>query len=259
MQKFAKAYPDFGIVQTPSAQLSWSHHVLILDKFADEKLRFWYLLKSAEQGWSYRVLQLQIDLEIHSKFGVLPNNFESYLPKPQSELVQQLFKDEYIFDFIAQDEKRKEKDFETEIIQNITHFLLALGKGFSYIGKQYHLEIGGQDFYIDLLFYHFKLKCFVVVELKIDNFKPEYVGKLNFYLSAVDDLLKQENDHASIGLLLCRNKNNTNVEYALRDVSKPMGIASYKFTKQIPENLKGNLPTEQELREILDKISIHKP
>ena len=259
MQKFAKAYPDFGIVQTPSAQLSWSHHVLILDKFADEKLRFWYLLKSAEQGWSYRVLQLQIDLKIHSKFGVLPNNFESYLPKPQSELVQQLFKDEYIFDFIAQDEKRKEKDFETEIIQNITHFLLALGKGFSYIGKQYHLEIGGQDFYIDLLFYHFKLKCFVVVELKIDDFKPEYVGKLNFYLSAVDDLLKQENDQASIGLLLCRNKNNTIVEYALRDVSKPMGIASYKFTKQIPENLKGNLPTEQELREILDKISIHKP
>ena len=255
MQKFAKAYPDFEIVQTVSAQLSWSHHILILDKFKEEKLRFWYLLKSAEQGWSYRILQHQIDVEIHIKLGALPNNFKSYLPQPQSELVQQLFKDEYIFDFIAQDEKRKEKDLEKEIIQNITDFLLALGRGFSYIGKQYHLEIGGQDFYIDLLFYHFKLKCFIAIELKIDDFKPEYVGKLNFYLSAVDDLLKQENDQASIGLLLCRNKNNTVVEYALRDVSKPMGVASYKFTKQIPENLKDNLPTEQELKTILDKIN----
>ncbi|MBL7787781.1 MAG: DUF1016 family protein [Chitinophagales bacterium] len=255
MQKFAKAYPNFEIVQTVSAQLSWSHHVLILDKFKEEKLRLWYLLKSAEQGWSYRVLLNQIDTQIHTQLGTLPNNFKSYLPQPQSELVQQLFKDEYIFDFIAQDEKRKEKDFEKEIIQNITDFLLALGKGFSYIGKQYHLEIGGQDFYIDLLFYHFKLKCFIVIELKIDDFKPEYVGKLNFYLSVVDDLLKQDNDQASIGLLLCRNKNNTVVEYALRDVSKPMGVASYKLTKQIPENLKSNLPTEQELKAILDKIN----
>lgn len=191
---------------------------------------------------------------MHTKFGSLPNNFENYLPQPQSELVQQMFKDEYIFDFIAQDEKRKEKDFEQEIIQNITEFLLALGKGFSYIGKQYHLEVGGQDFFIDVLFYYFKLKCFVVIELKIDDFKPEYVGKLNFYLSAVDDLLKQDNDQASIGLLLCRAKNNTVVEYALRDVSKPMGVAAYKFTKQIPDTLKDNLPTEQELKGILDKI-----
>lgn len=255
MQKFAKAYPNFEIVQTLSAQLSWSHHILILDKFKNEKLRLWYLLKSAEQGWSYRVLLNQIDIEVHTKFGTLPNNFERYLPQPQSELVQQLFKDEYIFDFIAQDEKLKEKDFEREIIQNITDFLLKLGKGFSYIGKQYHLEIGGQDFYIDLLFYHFKLKCFIVIELKIDDFKPEYIGKLNFYLSAVDELLKQDNDQASIGLLLCRNKNNTVVEYALRDVSKPMGVASYKLTKQIPENLKSNLPTEQELKAILEKIN----
>ncbi|TAF63530.1 MAG: DUF1016 domain-containing protein [Cytophagales bacterium] len=258
MQKFAKAYPNFEIVQTVSAQLSWSHHILILDKFKEEKLRLWYLLKSAEQGWSYRVLQHQIDMQIHTQLGTLPNNFESYLPQPQSELVQQLFKDEYIFNFIAQDEKRKEKDFEKEIIQNITDFLLALGKGFSYIGKQYHLEIGGQDFYIDLLFYHFKLKCFIVIELKIDDFKPEYIGKLNFYLSAVDDLLKQDNDQASIGLLLCRNKNNTVVEYALRDVSKPMGVASYKLTKQIPENLKSNLPSEQELKALLDKINRNK-
>jgi hypothetical protein len=189
----------------------------------------------------------------------LPNNFEQYLPQAQSELVQQLFKDAYIFNFIAQDEKRKEKDFENEITQNITDFLLTLGKGFSYIGKQFHLEVGGQDFYIDLLFYHFKLKCFVVVELKIDDFKPEYVGKLNFYLSAVDDLLKQDNDQPSIGLLLCRYKNNIVVEYALKDVNKPMGVASYKLTKQVPDNLKDNLPTEAELKDILAKIAKQNP
>ncbi len=142
MQRFANAYPDSQIVQTVSAQLSWSHHILLLDSFSDEKTRLWYILKSAEQAWSYRVLVHQIDMQVHTKFGTLPNNFESYLPKSQSELVQQLFKDEYIFDFLTQDEKRKEKDFEKEIIQNITDFLLALGKGFSYIGKQYHLEIG---------------------------------------------------------------------------------------------------------------------
>lgn len=255
MQRFANAYPDFQIVQPVVAQLSWTHHIILLDSFSDEKTRLWYIFKSVEQGWSKRVLVHQIDMQVHTKFGTLPNNFESYLPKSQSELVQQLFKDEYIFDFLTQDEKRKEKDFEKEIIQNITDFLLALGKGFSYIGKQYHLEISGQDFYIDLLFYHFKLKCFVVIELKIDDFKPEYVGKLNFYLSAVDDLLKQDNDQESIGLLLCRNKNNTIVEYALRDVSKPMGVASYKLTKQIPKNLQDNLPTEQELKEILEKIN----
>jgi predicted nuclease of restriction endonuclease-like (RecB) superfamily len=254
MRKFAEAYPDFQIVQPVVAQLSWTHHIIILDKFDEFQLRLWYILKTIEQGWSKRVLMHQIDLQVHTKFGNLPNNFESYLPKPQSELVQQMFRDEYIFDFIAQDEKRKEKDFEQEITQNITDFLLTLGKGFSYVGKQYHLEVGGQDFYLNLLFYHFKLKCFIVIELKIDDFKPEYVGKLNFYLSAVDDLLKQDNDQASIGLLLCRTKNNTVVEYALRDVSKPMGVASYKLTKQIPDTLKDNLPTELELKTILDKL-----
>jgi predicted nuclease of restriction endonuclease-like (RecB) superfamily len=142
MQRFANAYPDFQIVQPVAAQLSWTHHIILLDSFSDEKIRLWYILKSAEQGWSYRVLVHQIDMQVHTKFRTLPNNFESYLPKSQSELVQQLFKDEYIFDFLTQDEKRKEKDFEKEIIQNITDFLLALGKGFSYIGKQYHLEIG---------------------------------------------------------------------------------------------------------------------
>lgn len=254
MQKFAKAYPDFQIVQPVVAQLSWTNHVILLNKFSDEKLRFWYMLKSVEEGWSKRVLMHQIDMKVHTTMGKLPNNFDKFLSQPQSEAIQELFRDEYIFDFIAQDKKRKERDLENVLIQNVTDLLLALGKGFSYVGKQYHLQVAGQDFYLDLLFYHFRLKCFVVIELKIDDFKPEYVGKLNFYLSATDELLKQNDDNPSIGLLLCRSKNNTIVEYALRDVSKPMGVASYKLTKQIPENMKENLPTEAELKSILDKI-----
>ncbi|WP_027001887.1 PDDEXK nuclease domain-containing protein [Hugenholtzia roseola] len=254
MQKFALAYPDFEFVQPVAAQLSWTHHVIILDKFKDQKTRLWYILKSVEQGWSKRVLMHQIDLQAHAQFGTLPNNFEHFLPKPQSELAAQLFKDEYIFEFIAQNDKFREKDFEKEITQNVTDFLLALGKGFSYVGRQYHLEVGGQDFYLDLLFYHFKLKCFVVVELKIDDFKPEYVGKLNFYLSAVDDLLKQDSDQPSIGLLLCKSKNDVVVEYALRDVSKPMGVASYQLTKKIPHTLKDQLPTEEDWVKILNQI-----
>lgn len=253
MKKFAGAYPSFLIVQTLSAQLSWSHHVLLLDKFTDEKTRIWYINKSAQEGWSYRILQHQIKLEVHKNFGVLPNNFDTHFPSTKAESISQLFKDEYVFDFISQNDKMKEKDLESELVKNITDFLLSLGKGFSYIGKQYHLEIGNQDFYIDLLFYHYKLKCFVVVELKIDDFKPEYVGKLNFYLSAVDDLLKQKDDLPSIGLLLCSSKNNTIVEYALRDVSKPMGLAAYSVSKKMPENLKDSLPTEVELKSILKK------
>lgn len=254
MRKLAVAYPDFQIVQTVSAQLSWSHHIMLLDKFKDEKLRLWYVLKSAEQGWSHRTLAHQIELKAHQHFGALPNNFATFLPPYQSDLAKQIFKDEYIFEFITQNEKRKEKELEKELIQNITDFLLALGKGFSFVGKQFHLVVGGQDFYIDLLFYHFKIKCFVVIELKIDEFKPEYVGKLNFYLSVVDDLVKQEEDRPSIGLLLCKHKNDMVVEYALRDVNKPMGIAAYKLTKKIPENLKKDLPTETELKAIFKEI-----
>jgi predicted nuclease of restriction endonuclease-like (RecB) superfamily len=253
MRKFADAYPDFLIVQPVAAQLSWTHHVTLLDKFDDEETRIWYMNKSAQEGWSKRILQHQIKLEVHKNFGSLPNNFGIHFPSTKAESITQLFKDEYIFDFISQNDKMKEKDLETELVKNITDFLLSLGKGFSYIGKQYHLEVGNQDFYIDLLFYHYKLRCFVVVELKIDDFKPEYVGKLNFYLSAVDDLLRQKEDLPSIGLLLCSSKNNTIVEYALRDVSKPMGVASYSVNKQLPDNLKESLPTEKELKNILEK------
>lgn len=195
----------------------------------------------------------QIEANAHKVFGKLPNNFPAVLPLEQSEAVTNLLKDEYIFDFIAQNDIKFERELEGELVQNMTKFLLELGKGFAFVGKQYHIEVGGQDFYIDLLFYHFKLKCFVVLELKVDDFKPEYVGKLNFYQSVVDDLVKDNKDAPTIGLLLCKTKNDVVVEYALQKLDRPMGIASYQLTKQVPENLKDSLPSPQELQQAAKK------
>lgn len=256
MRKFAETYPDFEIVQQAVAQISWGHNTVLMDKLKDNPTRLWYAEKAIENGWSRNVMVAQMKALAHQKFGKLPNNFKQTLPIEQSELAINLLKDEYIFDFIAQDEKILERELEDELTQNITKFLLELGKGFAFVGRQYHLEVGGDDFYIDMLFYHFKIRCFVVIELKIDDFKPDYAGQLNFYLSAVDSLLKQAQDNPTIGLLLCDNKNDIVVEFALRDISKPMGVASYQLTKQIPENLKKDLPTEEELKQVLRKTDL---
>lgn len=253
MRKFAQEYPDFEIVQQSVAQLSWGHNIVLLNKFKESKLRFWYAQKVLENGWTRDVMVHQIEAKLHEKVGTLPNNFKEHLPNSESEAILGLFKDEYIFDFIAEDEKKLERALETELVQNITDFLLALGKGFAFVGKQYHLEVGGQDFYLDLLFYHLNLRRFVVVELKIDAFKPEYAGKLNFYLSAVDDLLRQAEDKESIGLLLCKSKNNVIVEYALRTMERPMGVASYQLNQQLSEEMKKNLPDKEDLKKILSK------
>lgn len=254
MRKFAESYPDFEFVQTVSAQISWSHNVLLITKFEDNTTRFWYMQQSAENGWSYRILMHQIELGVHETQGKLPNNFEAHLPAVQSDLARQIFKDEYIFDFLAQKDIQNERALEKGLTNYITEFLLALGKGFAFIGRQYHLVVGEQDFYIDLLFYHVKLHCYIVVELKTEVFKPEYAGKLNFYLSAVDDLIRQSEDKPTIGLLLCKHKNDIVVEYALRDVNKPMGVASYHLTKKIPDELAQSLPSEAELKDILKEI-----
>jgi len=255
MRKFADAYPDFAIVQSLLAQISWTHHITLLDKVKDVENRFWYMQQSSENGWSYRILMHQIELKVHETQGKLPNNFEAHLPAVQSDLVRQIFKDKYIFDFLAQSDVQNERVLEKGLTTYITEFLLALGKGFAFIGRQYHLEVGGQDFYIDLLFYHVRLHCYIVVELKTDVFKPEYTGKLNFYLSAVDDLVRQTEDKPTIGLLLCKYKNDIVVEYALRDVNKPMGVASYQLTKKIPDDVAKNLPSEEELKQILQTIN----
>jgi predicted nuclease of restriction endonuclease-like (RecB) superfamily len=251
MRAFSAAYPAFEIVQQLVAQISWGHNIVLLDKVKNEKIRFWYIEKSIEHGWSRNVMLHQIAANAYEKFGKLPNNFQKALSAEHLELAIHLFKDEYIFDFIAQDNKLLEKDLEQSFIRNITQFLLELGKGFSFVGQQYHISVGGQDFYIDLLFYHLKLRCFIVMELKVGAFKPEYIGKLNFYISAADDFIRRAEDNPTIGLLLCKSKNDWVVEYALRDFQKPMGVAVYKLPNEINETWSDALPTNDEWQMIL--------
>ena len=248
MVKFYKEYPEIEFVQTLSAQIPWSHNLEILRVKSKEE-RFWYINKTIENGWSLNVLVHQIDTNLYARQieKKKVSNFEMKLPSPQSELAIEIMKDPYVFDFIELKENAKEKDLETALIDNITKVILELGKGFAFVGHQYHLEVGDKDYYIDLLFYNIKLKCYVVIELKIGEFKPEYAGQLSFYLTAIDEQVKEENDNPTIGLLLCRCKNNLIAEYTLRDMNKPMGVSEYKIKDYLPENLKNKLPSIEEL------------
>ena len=203
--------------------------------------------QTLEQGWSRDVLALQLKSGLYARAGKAVTNFSRTLPSPQSDLAQQTLKDPYTFDFMAMTEPFNELDVERQLTLHITQFLLELGKGFAFIGRQYNLEVAGNDYYIDLLFYHVTLKCYVVVELKNRKFIPEYAGKLNFYLSAVDTLLKRSDDQPTIGLLLCRDKNNIEVEFALRDMNKPMGVSEYTLVETLPDNLRGAMPTVEEI------------
>ncbi len=228
-------------------QLPWGHIKLLIDKVKDPFKTVFYIQQTIENNWSRDVLALQIKTDLYKRQGKAITNFKTTIPEPLSELAQQTLKDPYVFDFITMTSAYKEKDIEQQLVSHITHFLLELGKGFSFVGQQYPLEIGGQDYYLDLLFYHIKLKCFVVIELKNTRFIPEYAGKLNFYLSAVDTLLKQDDDKPTIGILLCRDKNNIEAEFALRDIHKPMGVSEFEITEIIPEDLKSSLPTIEEI------------
>ncbi|KAB7727033.1 DUF1016 family protein [Rudanella paleaurantiibacter] len=256
MRQFAAAYPDFTIGQRPVAQLPWSHHLILLEKIKQPETRLFYMAKASEHGWSRDVLSLQIKSGLHERQGKAITNFEHRLPAPQSDLAQQLIKDPYIFDFLTLREDFQERELEDALTGHITRFLLELGAGFAYVGKQYHLEVGDQDFYLDLLFYHLKLRCYVVIELKRGKFQPEYAGKLNFYLSVVDAQLKTEADQPSIGLLICQDKDRVIAEYALKDINKPIGISAYQLTESIPKNLKGTLPTIEELERELQSTSV---
>lgn len=247
MRRFAETYPDEQFVQVVLGQITWYHNITLLDKVKDQKEREFYLRQTVENGWSRNVMVWQIESKLFERQGKAITNFELTLPKPQSDLAHQLLKDPYNFDFLTLYDDAVERDLENALIANIQKFLLELGVGFAFVGRQYHLEIGGQDFYIDLLFYHLKLRCFVVIELKIGEFKPEFAGKMNFYLSAVDDLLKHEKDEPSIGLILCKSKNKFIAEYALRDLQKPIGVSEMQILQALPENLKGSLPTIEEL------------
>ncbi|WP_027382085.1 PDDEXK nuclease domain-containing protein [Epilithonimonas caeni] len=247
MLKFAKEYQDITILQQTVAKLPWGHNILLIEKIKDQKTRFWYVEKCIENNWSRDILDLQIKSKLIERQGKSVNNFENTLPKPLSDLANQTLKDPYIFDFLALDADFREKDIEKQLTHHITKFLLELGKGFSFLGNQYHLEIGNQDYYLDLLFYHIKLKCYIVIELKNTKFKPEYTGKLNFYLSAVDSLIKEESENPTIGILLCKDKNNIEAEFALRDINKPIGISEIQLVEKLPDNLKSALPTIEEI------------
>jgi predicted nuclease of restriction endonuclease-like (RecB) superfamily len=242
----------------PFFNIPWGQNVIILTRLKDQDQRLWYASKTIEHGWSRSMLETWIKSDLYNREGKAITNFKTTLPAPHSDMAQQSLKDPYVFDFLALHDDYVERDLEHGLIDHIQKFLLELGAGFAFIGSQYHLEVGGDDYYIDLLFYHIQLRCYVVVELKNSVFKPEYAGKLNFYLSAVDDLLRNKNDKPTIGLLLCKTKNNVTAEYALRDINKPIGIAEYEaqIVKSLPKNLKSKLPTIEEIEAELKKKDI---
>jgi predicted nuclease of restriction endonuclease-like (RecB) superfamily len=249
MRSFATAWPDRFIVQEALAQLPWYHQIALLEKLDSPEERLWYARKGAELGWSHSILALQIAARAHERHGKAITNFEATLPPADSDLATQVFKDPYLFDFLGTADPRREREVEQALVDHIQRFLLEMGSGFAFVGRQVPLEIGDQDFLLDLLFYHLKLRCYVVIELKAVAFEPGFTGQLNMYLSAVDDLLRHPDDKATIGLLLCRSKNKVVVEYALRDVNKPIGVAEWetKLVEKLPAEMKGILPTVEEI------------
>ena len=253
MRKFADEYPSMEFVQEVLAQLTWYHLITLLDKVSDQTIRNFYMNGAIENGWSRNVMVMQIEQALHLRQGKAVTNFSDKLPSPHSDLASNTLKDPYMFDFLGLGDEAQERAVERALIHHMEKFLVELGAGFSFVGRQYHLEVGNQDFYVDLLFYHLKLRCFLVIELKDKDFKPEYAGKMNFYLSVVDDVLKHSSDNPSIGLILCKTKNNVLAEYTLRDMAKPIGIAEYRLTESLPEHIKTALPSIEELEAELSK------
>ncbi|MBN8509080.1 MAG: DUF1016 family protein [Burkholderiales bacterium] len=249
MRDFASAWPEAEIVQRLLPNLPWGQNVVLLDKVRDPQERLWYAGQCAAHGWSRSVLALQIERRLHERQGKAQNNFALTLPPAGSDLAAQVFKDPYLFDFLGTADPRRERDVEQALVDHVQRFLLELGSGFAFVGRQVALEVGDQDFIVDLLFYHLKLRCYVVVELKAVAFDPGFVGQLNLYLSAVDDLLRHPDDRPSIGLLLCRGKNELVVEYALRHLKRPVGVAEWetKLVDKLPKALRGSLPTVEEI------------
>lgn len=250
MAKFAAMFEDAEIVQAVLAQLTWYHNMALMDKTQDTEQYVWYAQESIKNGWSRNVLVHQIESGLYERQAIAEkiSNFENRLASPQSELAVQTMKDPYIFDFIPFKEDMVERDIEQALVKDITKLLLELGTGFAFLGNQYHLNVGGDDFYVDLLFYNLNLRCYIVIELKTGEFKPEYAGQLNFYLSAVDGMLKKDDDNSSIGLLLCKSKNALVAEYALKDMSKPIGVSEYKITNSLPEGLSRQLPSVEDIQ-----------
>ena len=228
-------------------RIPWGHHALLIEKVKEESVRLWYMRQTLEQGWSRNMLALMIDTELHARQGLTTSNFSLRLPAHQSDLVQQTLKDPYLFDFLTLEEPFHERELETSLVRHLEKFLLELGQGFAFVGRQYLVSVGEDEFYIDLLFYHLRLRCFVVIDLKRGKFRPEYAGKINFYCNVIDDHQKHASDQPTIGLILCQDKNAVVAEYALRGMSKPIGVSEYELTRALPEELKSSLPSIEAL------------
>jgi len=237
------------------SQIPWGHHLLILNKINDPAAAYFYIRKTIENNWSRSILTLQIEQDLFSRLGKSISNFKKTLPEQQALLAQQTLKDPYNFSFLTLEPQIQELELEKQLTEHITKFLLELGKGFAFMGRQYPIKIGEKEYWIDLLFYHIRLRCFVVVDLKVTPFEPEFAGKMNFYLSVVDDLLKAETDQPSIGILLCKGKESVEVEYALRGIAKPIGVSEFTFAAALPENLKSSIPTVEEFEQEIFKLS----
>ncbi|SDP67938.1 Predicted nuclease of restriction endonuclease-like (RecB) superfamily, DUF1016 family [Rhodoferax sp. OV413] len=253
MRAFAEAWPDAEVVQQAVGQLPWGHNLVLLTRLKDHQQRLAYARSAIQHGWSRNVLNIHIETRLLERTGTAVTNFEASLPKPQSDLARESLKDPYRFDFLGLSREAGEREIENALVQHVTEFLLELGAGFAFVGRQVLLDVGGDEFFIDLLFYHLKLRCYVVIELKGGKFKPEHLGQLGFYLTAVDRQVKSELDNPSIGLLLCKSKNKIVAEYALGDKSQPMGIAEYKLLESLPAELLTSLPSIEQIERELAK------
>ena len=247
--------------ELPIAQIPWGHNVILVTKIKDTEERLWYAHMTIEEGWTREALEDAISSKYFRRHGKAITNFKDRLPGPQSQLAQEILKDPYQFDFLELRNGYKERELEQGLIDHIQQFLIELGQGFAFVARQYHLEVDGDDYYIDLLFYHLQLRCYCVIEIKTTSFRPEYAGKMNFYLSAVDDFVKSDADNPSIGLILCKTKKQFTAEYALRDIHKPMGVSQYEgiITKSLPKRLQQSLPSIQEIEAELSGSSQNVP
>jgi predicted nuclease of restriction endonuclease-like (RecB) superfamily len=253
------AAPDeLAVLQQLAAKLPWSHHVLLLEKVKDFHSRLWYMRQTIEHGWSHNILFRQIQSAAHARAGKAVHNFHATLPPPQSDLAAQALKDPYIFDFLTLAEPFRERELELALLDQVQKFLLELGQGFAFVGRQFHFEVGADDFYLDLLFYHLRLRCFVVVDLKRGPFKAEYAGKMNFYCNVVDDRLRHPDDHSTVGLILCQEKNGIIAEYALKGVEKAIGVSEYHLTRALPKKFQSSLPTVEQMEKELARFAAAK-
>ncbi|MBW4615712.1 MAG: DUF1016 family protein [Desmonostoc vinosum HA7617-LM4] len=252
MRAFAEAYPDEQFVQQLGGQIPWRHNCVLLDRVKVPEQRVWYIQQTIQNGWSRAILEIQIESRLYERQGIAVTNFSQTLPKPQSDLAQQLLKDPYNFDFLTLGKEAQERDLERALVERIRDFLLELGAGFSFVGSQYPLEVSGQEYRLDLLFYHLKLRCFVIIDLKMVEFQPEFSGKMNFYVSAVNATLRHPDDQPTIGIILCKSKNKTVAELALQGMTQPICVSTHKIGKDVPEQLKSILPTVEQLEIELD-------